>query len=228
VSREADPAGVAPPPGPALLAAIEGMKPVPTRVPGRALAALLALGAAWAIGAVGLHGVRDDLPELPLLWVVGTALAWAAALTAVVVAVALPPKGEVLPDTARAGRVAVMATAGLLVLGLCVTADAPGETIMPKETFAGFGRAWWHCARFSLESLIPVLALGALMFRRAFPIGSYKVAAALGAAGGAAGGLALHFICPVGGGLHVGLAHAGGVAIGAIAGMLILGRWLRG
>jgi hypothetical protein len=37
----------------------------------------------------------------------------------------------------------------------------------------------------------------------------------------------LLFICPVGGGLHVGLAHGGDVVIGALLGLLLLPRLLR-
>jgi len=58
-------------------------------------------------------------------------------------------------------------------------------------------------------------------------VGSWRVAAALGAAGGALGGLTLHFICGFGGGLHVGLAHAGAVVLGAGIGALVLSPFLR-
>jgi hypothetical protein len=37
----------------------------------------------------------------------------------------------------------------------------------------------------------------------------------------------LHFLCPLGGGLHVGLAHGGAVLAGALVAMAILPRVLR-
>ena len=49
---------------------------------------------------------------------------------------------------------------------------------------------------------------------------------ALGAAGGAAGGLALHFHCPIAVTSHVVLGHVGGVILGAIVGAFLLPRLL--
>jgi hypothetical protein len=74
---------------------------------------------------------------------------------------------------------------------------------------------------------LPLMLTGALLLRRLFPIGSARIAAALGALGGATAGLVLHLSCPIGGALHVGLSHAGGVALGAALGMLLLPRLLR-
>ena len=139
----------------------------------------------------------------------------------------LPRRGQVLPDTARAARTTMSVTALLMLLGLFVTVDAPGRTLLPANTLDAFTRHWWHCLSFSLELSLPLLVVGGLLMRRLFPMGGIKVAAALGAVGGAAAGLTLHFKCHIGGGLHVGLAHAGGVALGALLGMVLLGRLLR-
>ena len=57
---------------------------------------------------------------------------------------------------------------------------------------------------FSLKLGLPLLVAGGLLLRRLFPMGGVRVAAALGALGGATAGLTLHFTCPIGGGLHVG------------------------
>jgi hypothetical protein len=219
--------GEAPPPDAALLAALGEMKPVPTRSPIRSLAALAGGAAALAAGVLAVKGLRADLGSLPVAWVITVALAWIGALMSVLIAVALPRRGEVLPDTARAARAALLVTAGLILLGLVATVDAPGATIIPHPTLAAFARSWWHCTKVSLLLTAPFLLLGGLVLRRLFPLGGLRAAAALGAAGGAMAGLTLHLNCPVGGGLHVGLAHAGGVALGALLGVLVLPRLLR-
>ena len=119
-----------------------------------------------------------------------------------------------------------MATA-LLALGLFATANAAGVTVVPENSWAAFASRWSHCTAFSLSAVVPLLLVGGLAQRHIFPVGGVRIAAALGAAAGAAAGLALHFVCPIGGGLHVGLAHAGGVTLGAGLGMLAPPRLLR-
>jgi negative regulator of sigma F NrsF-like protein len=211
-----------PPPGAALLQAVGDMKPVRTRAPLRTLLVVLAAGLVLPIAAV-VRRTRADLPFLPVLWVVAMAVAWTVGVIAPLVAAVLPRRGEVLPDGGRAGRVAAVCASLLVLLGLLATVDAPGRTTIPES----FPRAWWHCVSFGLKIMVPVFILSAVVLRRLHPVGSWRVAAALGAAGGALGGLTLHFICSYGGGLHVGLAHAGGVVIGAVLGALVLAPFLK-
>ena len=211
-----------PPASGALLEAVRTMRPVRTRVPRRALLLVLGVGLVWPVAAV-IHRTRADLSFLPLAWVVAMALAWAAGVVAPLVAALIPRRGEVLPDGARAGRVAAVCASLLVLLGLVATVDAPGKTTLP----ASFASGWWHCASFGLKIAAPVLMVSALVLRRLHPVGSWRVAAALGAAGGALGGLTLHFICGYGGGLHVGLAHAGAVVLGAAIGAVVLAPFLR-
>ena len=64
-------------------------------------------------------------------------------------------------------------------------------------------------------ALVPVVA-GALFLRRALPVGSRWVAAALGAGGGCLGGLVLHLHCPITDAPHVGLVHGGVVVVSAL------------
>jgi len=33
--------------------------------------------------------------------------------------------------------------------------DAPGATILPRATWAGFAGLWWHCVSFGLKSAFP-------------------------------------------------------------------------
>jgi hypothetical protein len=214
----------APPPAAGLMAAIEGMKPVRTRVPGKSAAVLGAVLAAIPVGALSYFGPRQDLGALPVAWVIVMAVLWTAALALALLSATLPPRGEVLPDTAKARRTTIVVAVALLLLGLLATVDVPGRTIVPETTLAAFGHWWWHCTVFALEAVVPVLVVGGLLLRRLFPIGGRWAGAAVGAAGGAAAGLTLHFICPIGGGLHVGFAHAGGVLLGGLLGGLILSR----
>jgi hypothetical protein len=216
-----------PPPGADLMAAMNDLKPVRTRRP-RLAAAVLALASLGVpAGYLMIARWRTDLGALPMPWVVGMAVAWAIGLGAMLLTATLPRRGEVLPDTARAGRTTLAVTALLILLGLLVTVDAPGKTYVPPGTPAAFAEHWWHCVSFSLKLGLPLLVAGGLLLRRLFPMGGARVAAALGGIGGAAAGLALHFTCQIGGGLHVGLAHGGGVAVGALLGMLLLPRLLR-
>jgi hypothetical protein len=216
-----------PDPGSALLAQIDAIKPVPTRKPARSLVLLgLAAGAAVAIHLIA-YGPRRDLSALPPLWVAAVAVAWTAAILAALLRSTIPGRSEVLPDPARAGWTAGLVAAALLLLGLFATVDAPGATIIAATTWSSFARSWWHCITLSLGAILPLLLVAGLIHRRLFPVGGVAIAAALGAAAGATAGLSLHFICPIGGALHVGFAHAGAVTVGAVLGILLLPRLLR-
>jgi len=214
--------GSAPPASAALLEAVRTMQPVRTRVPIRTFALILGVGLIWPAVTV-LGRTRADLPFLPVAWVAAMALAWAGGVVAPLVAALLPRRGEVLADAGRAGRVAAVCASLLVLLGLVATVDAPGVTAFPRS----FASGWWHCVSFGLELTAPVLIASAVVLRRLHPVGSWAVAAALGAAGGALGGLTLHFVCGYGGGLHVGLAHAGAVVVGAAIGAAVLSPFLR-
>jgi hypothetical protein len=217
----------APPPGPELLAAVGSMQGVRTRVPARTLAAIGAAALVVPIVTLVRFGARRDLAALPAPWVLAMAVAWTAGLLLTLVPAILPRRGEVLPDTGRAGRLAAITGIGLLLLGLLGAVDAPGHTRIPETTWGAFGHFWWHCTSFGLQVIAPVLLVSAIALRRVFPVGGWRAGAALGAAGGAAAGLALLFTCGIGGALHMGFAHAGAVAIGALLGGLLLGRPLR-
>lgn len=219
--------GSPPPAGAELLAAMQDLKPVRTRVPVRTAIALTVASLGLPALFLAVAGLRDDLSALPMGWFAAMALAWGIGLLTMLLTATLPRRGEVLPDAARAARTTMGVTALLILLGLFVTLDAPGRTLLPANTLDDFARHWWHCVSFSLKLSLPLLVAGGLLMRGLLPMGGMKVAAALGAAAGAAAGLTLHFKCNIGGGLHVGLAHAGGVALGAVLGMLLIGRLLR-
>ena len=211
-----------PPPSAALRTSLDAMKPVRTRVPWRTLLVVLAAACAYPVSALALYPLRQDLAVLPAAWLITVALMWLAGFTIPLVLALLPRRRQVLPDATRAGRVAVLTALTLVLTGLLFTVDGPGVTILPATRWAGFLPLWWHCVGFSLKATIPMLLVASISLRRIAVVNLSYLGAAVGAAGGALAGLTLHGLCPYGGGPHVGLAHGGGVAIGAALGALWL------
>ena len=207
---------LAPPPSPTLLNAVASMRPVVTRVPVRAVFAILTVALLYPLGTLLWMLPRLHLHPATATWVV--ALVWAGAVAWLARAV-LPAAGQVLPDTTRAGYTTAAVIVGLVSLCLLTTSPVPSTT--------SFLHDWWHCAFFSVRVTVPALVVALFALRGLFPIGSVRIGAAIGAAGAALAGLTLHFICPFGGRLHVALAHGGGVLLGASLGALVLSRRLR-
>ena len=211
-----------PPPSSALWSAVEKARPVKTRVPLRALLVVAAAACVFPVGTVALLPLRRDLGALPVAWLVGVALVWLAGFVIPLGIAFLPPRGQVLPDGGRAGWAGVLAGLTLVMMGLLATVDAPGVTILPKTTWDGFLHLWWHCVSIGLKVTVPLVIVAAFVLRRLAGANFRRLGAAIGAAGGALSGLTLLGICPYGGAVHVGLAHGGGVVIGAVIGMLWL------
>jgi len=212
------------PPSPALLASVNRMRPVRTRVPFRTLLVVAAAAVVFPTAAVAIYPLRQDLHALPPLWFAAVAVAWLAGFVIPLTAALLPRPGQVLPDGARAGRAGILASLTLVLVGLLFTIDAPGVTILPATRWAGFASLWWHCVSFSFKVTIPAVFVGAIALRKLATGAAHlaRLGAAIGAAGGALSGLTLHGLCPYGGAVHVGLAHGGGVVIGAVIGALWL------
>jgi hypothetical protein len=221
-ARVAGVESVAPPPGPVLLAALNGMAAVRPRSPRHALAAIVVVSLLYPVFLLWNLGPRADLGALSIAWVVGTAVAWAAATALLLVRAVLPPPGEVLPDSLRVGQTAAWTAAALVLLGLVATSEEPGTTTWPT-----FVEQWWHCTSIGLRVLLPVLLVGGVSLRRLHPVGSGRVGAGIGAAGGALAGLCLHFVCGIGSGFHVSLAHGGVSVLGLLLGGLLLRPLLR-
>jgi hypothetical protein len=209
-----------PPPSPTLVAKVESMGPVRTRAPLRALLVVAAAAGVFPLGAVAVYPWRRDLSALPAAWLVAVAGVWAAGFVVPLWLALVPRSGQVLPDGTRASRAAVLSALTLLLVGLFFTVDAPGFTIVPSSTWEGFFRLWWHCVSFGLKVTVPTVLVGAFALRPVAVASLARLGAAIGAAGGALSGLVLHGLCPYGGAAHVGLAHGGGVAIGALLGAL--------
>ncbi len=217
----------APPPSPELLAAVRGMQPVRTR--GRfgalALVALLGLVGPAAVLARGVY--RPDLGALPLGWVVAAAALWTAAFVLSLTAALVPRRGDVLPAPARASRIGGAALLGLLVFTLLATLQVPGVSRRPADGHMTLLQSCVHCARFVVAIALPFLLAGLYALRRLVPMGRARIGLALGAAGGAMGGLVLHFICPYAQTAHVVLGHVGGAILAGALGAGLLAALLR-
>jgi hypothetical protein len=211
-----------PPASAALRASLDAMKPVRTRVPLRTLLVVMAAACAYPMSAVAIYPLRQDLSALPAPWLIAIALVWLCGFLIPLALALLPRRRQVLPDASHAARVAVLAALTLVLTGLVFTIDAPGITLLPKTRWAGFLPLWWHCVSFSLKATVPMLLVASIALRRMTVVNLSYLGTAVGAAGGALSGLTLHGLCPYGGAAHVGLAHGGGVVIGAVLGALWL------
>ncbi len=211
-----------PRPSAQLLSALEDMRPVRTRVPARTLVLVAAAALIYPVYAFAMFPLRRDLGALPAAWVATMAVVWACGFALPLLLALLPRRGQVLPDSARAGAAAALAAATLILVGLLFTIDAPGRTVVPQGRWAGFPGLWWHCVSFGLKVTVPTIFVAALALRRLGVVSLARLGAAIGASAGALAGLTLHGLCPYGGGVHVGLAHGGGVLVGALLGALWL------
>lgn len=213
---------VPPPVSPTLLASVRAMRPMRTRVPLRTLLAVAAAAFVFPLAALAAYPLRADLAALPAAWVFSVAGVWLAGFVFPLTYAIVPRRKQVLPDGARAGRAAVLACLTLLLMGLLFTVDAPGFTILPRTTWDGFVNLWWHCISFSLKVSLPTILVASFLLRWVAIANAWRLGAAIGAAAGSLSGLTLHGLCPYGGAAHVGLAHGGGVVIGAVLGALWL------
>lgn len=216
-----------PPVSPRLLSSVRSMRPARTRVPLRTLVVVATASLVFPLVALMLKPLRIDLGALPPLWVGAVALVWLTGFVLPLVFVMVPPQGQILPDSTRAGRVALLACLTLVLMGLLFTVDTPGATILPKTTWDGFLDKWWHCSSFSLLVSLPTIVVASVVLRWVAVAHPWRLGAAVGAAAGSLSGLTLHGLCPLGGGLHVGLAHGGGVVLGAVLCAIVLAVLVR-
>lgn len=212
----------APPPAADLMKAVGAMKPVRTRTRFGAFALVGLVGLVWPVIALGHLPMRRDLSALPIWWVATAAALWGLAFALSLAAALVPRRGDVLPAPGRASRLSGAAMAVLLVFVLAATAQAPGVSAQPGDLHWSLLQSCVHCASFVLEISAVFLVLGLLALRRLVPMGGARIGMALGAAGGAMGGLVLHFICPIANTGHVALGHVGGMVLASAIGALLL------
>jgi len=216
-----------PPPAPALAHALAQLRPVRTRRPWLSVVITAVLVSVWPLSLLVQYGVRRDWSFLPAAFSLGFAVAWAAALFFTLRASFVPQKHQVLPDTRRAGRLALAAGLLLTVSSWFLPGIAPGHTIMSPTDAHGFWLQWWRCTFFSLQITASVFLVGLFLLRKIAPVGRPWLGAGLGGAGGALGGLVLHLLCPVGDAPHVALSHGGGMLLGLAFGAILLPLALR-
>jgi hypothetical protein len=216
----------APPPAPDLMKAIADMKPVKTRGRFGAFLTVALLGLVAPVATLLLRPLRRDLDALPMIWLVVASLAWGLAFVLTLAATLVPRRGDVLPAAGRASRTGTAALVVLALFALFATTDAPGIADHPVGMSA-LVASCVHCAGYVAKVAAVFLLVGVLALRRLAPVGRSKLGMALGAAGGAMGGLVLVFLCPIGGAAHMVLGHVGGMALAAAAGALLLPSLLR-
>ncbi len=219
-------------PPPKLMAMVQTMRPVALRRPKRQLAivilASLAYAAAWLFGpAVWIlgHALRPDLAEVPRAWLLVYAALSLVGFVAPLCVALLPRRGQLLH---RVGLAAALAWVVWLVLvGAALFARAAPGVSLIAHSRAQLASATAQCTVLVLSVALVPTALGLWALRRAIPRGNVGVAAAIGAAGGALGGLVLHLHCPWAEPMHVLFGHAAPVALAAAAAAVIGRKLLR-
>jgi hypothetical protein len=187
-----------PPPSPALLARLDGMRPVRTRRPHLQLALVAAASLAALAALLVPFRPRFDASSPAVLLVAAVcALAFVAELWWALV----PPRGQVMPLRPAAGvRVALT---WLVMLAALVTAghDAAADPLLMPSARA--------CLLVgTLTALVPA-ALCLLALRRAVDVGGWRIGAVVGGAAGALGALCLELHCANTHLVHVVVAHGG-------------------
>jgi hypothetical protein len=216
-----------PPASAALLEAIGRMKPVRTRSRFGGFLIVLLLGIAWPAVILIRLPMRRDLMALPGAWVAIGAALWGVSFLLPLAIALIPRRHDVLPSVGHASRVSLLAMGVLFLFTALWTADAPGVSLRPDDTGRTLLRSAAGCAGYVLQVAAVLLVAGFFAVRRVLPMGGRRVGMALGAAGGALGGLALHFHCPIATTGHVLLSHVGAMILAAAAGALIMSGLLR-
>jgi len=199
---------------------------VSTRCPRREAIMIAAISVLYAGSMVFLYRLRGDIDGLPMGYVAGFGASWLIGFVALLWLALVPRAGEVMPRWRNA--TVATAVAGILfpVAGLVIVRSSE-HSIHSHGSVDEFVHFADMCMRFGLmTSAVPII-LATLVLRRAVPVRSRSVAAALGAGGGALGGFALHMHCSVTDKLHVGFVHGGLVLVCALVAAVALPRFLR-
>lgn len=213
---------VAPPPGAALEAELRAMRRAAPRSPARQLAMMMLVLGATAAAGVALTGLRRDVRDLPPAYVALGAAVWALLAIGLGAAALVPAPGQALPRVRLAAGLTSAAAIAVVVLGVLVHPRGAHSVSLGDDLFAGHA-----CAEVGLGlAVLPVAGLTWLL-RRAIPVGDRALAAAIGAAGGAVGGLVLHLHCAIVDPLHLGVMHGGVVGAAALLSAVLVAPALR-
>lgn len=186
-------------------------------------------GLGWLAAAVlatlgmtaALFGFRADLaagtapPLVPLASGVWLLLGLATASSAI--ALGSPEVGRRSSGWRWALAMAALLPAGALVL---IVRDAP-DIVVPAETLD------WTCIGDALLLGLITAAPLVLWLRRAAPVSPERAGVLVGLASGSIGIFAFSLHCPIDGHAHVALGHAVPILIAALAGRLLVPRFLR-
>ncbi len=218
MSDQLDALAAAPPPAPpplsdAMEAELARLAPVAPRRPRRQLALLAAASLVYAGALLALLTVRRDLGGLPIAWLLGAGTAWLVGFVLPSYLALVPRAGAMLSRWRAAAVIAGIAAVGFVALGLLVHPSVPG--VSKDYGWEHILRGHW-CMWLGLGTALVPVVIGALFLRGAMPVRSRWIAAALGAGGGALGGLLLHMHCPIADGPHIGIVHGGVVLVAAL------------
>lgn len=205
-----------PPMSAALDAELASLRPVRLRRPVRDAAVLFLAGLLLAGGMLAMMDVREDLPELPLPWLVLMSAAWLLGFVVPAWLALVPPRGQVIARWRAAAAAGGTSAVLFVVSGFALHPSGPSSIAHLEEPMHSYG-----CFEVGLvASLLPAI-LAATLVRGAFPVGSRWAAAAIGASSGALGGMMLHFHCSVTDPVHVGVMHGGVVVAAALLSALV-------
>lgn len=210
---------VAPPLSSALEAELAALQPVAPRRPLRQVAALVLISLAFGAGLLAALSMRRDMNELPASWLVGVGSAWLVGFVAASYVALVPRAGSMMPRWPVAAIFAAIASVAFVALGLLVHPSGPSSLDYSNK----FASGHW-CLELGLAAAIVPVVIGALALRRALPVGSRWIAAALGAGGGCLGGLVLHLHCRIADGMHIGIIHGGVVLVAALLAAALVPR----
>lgn len=210
----------APPPiGAALDAELAAIKPARPRRPLRDAAIIMLTGLGFAGAMLAVMEVREDLLELPVSWLVLMGAAWLLGFVVPAWLVVVPPRGQMIGRWRTAALAGGLSAILFLVCGFVIQPSGPSSLPRLAAPLHSYG-----CLEIGLiAALVPIL-LSAIAVRGAFPVGSRWAAMALGGAGGALGGMMLHFHCSVTDPVHVSLMHGGVVVVAALISALVMPR----
>lgn len=200
-----------------------GVAPVEPSAPAvRHAAACAAAGLLVAAAAVGLLGVRADLPQAlstPMFW---AKLGFAAALVA---AGLLATARLSRPGATLRGALPLLA----LPIGLMWTVAAWEIASTPASARAStiFTDMWTECAPWIVALSLPVFAVTMWSVRRLAPTRLRSAGAAAGLLAGATGALVYSFHCPVASAPFVAVWYLLGMLAPALLGSVLGPRLLR-
>lgn len=208
-----------PPLGAALESELSSLRPARPRRPLRDAAIILVTGLGFAAAMLAVMEVRRDLLELPTSWLVLMGAAWLLGFAVPAWLVVVPPRGQVIARWRTAAIAGGLSAVLFLVCGFVIQPSGPSSLPSLQSPLHSYG-----CLKIGLiASVVPIL-LAAIAVRGAFPVGSRWAAAAIGGAGGALGGMMLHFHCPVTDPVHVSVMHGGVVVVAALISALVVPR----